>query len=209
MRIKQKIFSVVSRQFRQPSGVLGWMAGWEMALNPGNRKRNAWAVSLLDLSSDARVLEVGFGPGIAIRELAKRLPDGKVCGIDHSEAMRRFASRRNAAPVRAGRVELSLGSAEDLPEFGQRFDAVITVNSLQFWPEPTERLSEILALLNPGGRIAVVLQPRCPGATAETTSAAAREIERRLRDAGFSKIRTETLDLNPPVACVLATKADG
>ena len=36
-------------------------------------------------------------------------------------------------------------------------------------------------------------------------NAHAREIENLLRVAGFTRLRTETLRLSPPVACVLAT----
>ncbi|MEX0875420.1 MAG: class I SAM-dependent methyltransferase [Actinomycetota bacterium] len=203
MGIKQKIFSIVARQFRRPSGFFGWLAGWEMALNRGNRKRNAWAVSLVDPRADARVLEIGFGPGIAVRELAKRVTAGKVYGVDHSETMRRFASKRNTEAVAAGRVDLRVGSADDLPEFGERFDLVLTVNSLQFWPEPTERLKEIRRLLGTAGRIAIVSQPRCPGATADTTKVTAEEIVQRLAESGYTVVCRETLDLSPPAVCVI------
>jgi hypothetical protein len=60
-------------------------------------------------------------------------------------------------------------------------------------------------LLRRGGRIAVASQPRCPGATAETSRQAAREIEYQLTQAGFTDARVETLDLDPPVVCVIAT----
>ncbi|MGH8999415.1 MAG: hypothetical protein ACRDY7_08495 [Acidimicrobiia bacterium] len=62
-------------------------------------------------------------------------------------------------------------------------------------------------MLRPGGLIAIVSQPRCPGATAETTTAAAAEIVDLLRAAGFVEIHVETLNLNPPVACVIGTAA--
>jgi len=50
-------------------------------------------------------------------------------------------------------------------------------------------------------------QPRCPGATAETTSNAGEEIATRLVQAGFSDIEVETVALEPPVVCVLAISA--
>ena len=85
------------------------------------------------------------------------------------------------------------------------FDAILAVNSLGFWPAPAERLAELRRRLAPGGRIAIASQPRCPGATADTSRGAAREIEDLLRDAGFSQMSTQTLPLSPPVICVLAT----
>jgi len=57
------------------------------------------------------------------------------------------------------------------------FDVVLAVNSLGFWPAPAERLAELGRRLAPGGRVAIVSQPRCHGATASTSRTAAGEIE--------------------------------
>jgi hypothetical protein len=47
-----------------------------------------------------------------------------------------------------------------------------------------------------------------PRATASTSRNAAREIEALLQDAGYTKTRTETLHLDPPVVCILAVNPD-
>jgi SAM-dependent methyltransferase len=117
--------------------------------------------------------------------------------------MVRQATRRNAEAVRAGRVDLRCGSAEHLPAFAEPFDKVLAVNNMGMWREPDEGLKALHRLMRPGGRIAIVSQPRCPGATAETTAAAGREIAARLTAAGFMGIRSDTLALKPPVICVL------
>src|SRR5262249_6613959 len=126
-------------------------------------------------------------------------------GLDHSDVMLRQASRRNAAAIRAGRVTLVNAPVDRLPvALDGPFDAILAVNSLGFWPVPAERLAELPGPPLPGGRIAIASQPRCPGATAGTSCGAAAEIEDLLRGAGFTQTRTETLELSPPVVCVLA-----
>ena len=61
-----------------------------MAHRPSNRQRNGWAVALLDVQPADRILEIGFSPGPAIAELARRVDDtGHVHGIDHSGGNRR------------------------------------------------------------------------------------------------------------------------
>jgi SAM-dependent methyltransferase len=200
---KQKLAMAIRSQFMRPRRFAGWLVGWEMALRSSNRKRNVWAVGLLGVEPTDRVLEIGFGPGIAIRELSRRATHGLVCGVDHSEVMVRQATKRNREAVRAGRVDLRCGSAEHLPAFEEPFDKILAVNNMGMWREPDERLKELYSLIRPGGRIAIVSQPRCPGATAETTVAAGREIGTRLTGAGFTCIRSDTLALKPPVVCVI------
>ena len=111
------------------SRVVGWLAGllvgWEMALRPSNRRRNRWAVSLLDVQPADLLLEIGFGPGIAIREAARHAKRGHVVGIDHSPEMVRQATRRNQAAVTEGRVELRQAAVDALPPFDWIFDTFL------------------------------------------------------------------------------------
>jgi ubiquinone/menaquinone biosynthesis C-methylase UbiE len=206
MDVKRAIVAAIVGQFGHPRGVAGTMAGWVMSHRPSNRQRNSWVASLLDVQPTDRVLEIGFGPGLAVAELSRRVgPSGHVYGLDRSDVMLRQATRRNAAAIEAGRVTLTLGTVEQLPPtLDGPFDAILTVNSLGFWTAPAERLEDVRRRLTPGGRIAIASQPRCPGATRNSSLDAAREITDLLHAAGFTQARTEVLDLDPPVVCVLA-----
>jgi ubiquinone/menaquinone biosynthesis C-methylase UbiE len=203
VRLRQRLIAAVRAQFGRPSGLWGRAAGLVMAHRSSNRKRNAWAVSLLEVRPDDRVLEVGFGPGLAILELSRIAHEGYVCGIDHSELMLRQASRRNADGIGRGVVDLRLGSVDDLPDFDALFDKILAVNAIMFWNEPDARLEGLRRLLRPGGLIAVVHQPRGPGASDETSAAKGREIAAALVRAGFSDVQVETMRLKPAVVCAL------
>lgn len=218
MSTKQLLLSRVVGQFRKPTGVGGHLSGWVMSHRSSNLVRNRWAVDLLDLQPDDRVLELGCGPGVALAVIAGRVVDGVTVGVDHSSLMIRQARRRNAANVAAGRVRLVCATVEDLlsadsnvpaaslklPSLAGPFHAVLAVNSIGFWDQPEQRLNVLRHWIHPRGRIALVSQPRCPGATAETTRAAGIELEDLLRRAGYGAIRSATLDLDPPVVCVQA-----
>jgi ubiquinone/menaquinone biosynthesis C-methylase UbiE len=210
MTAKETAIAAIVSQFHHPRGAVGSAAGPAMAHRPSNRRRNRWVVSLLGVQHGDRILEIGFGPGLAIAELARPTGEsGHVCGIDHSEVMLRQAYRRNRAAIAAGRVTLSRASIDHLPpSLGGPFDVILTVNSFGFWPAPSDRFEELRRRLTPGGRVAVASQPRCPGATPSTSLRAAQEIEELLRHAGYAVMRTETLDLAPPVVCVLASNVD-
>jgi ubiquinone/menaquinone biosynthesis C-methylase UbiE len=196
----------VVRQFHHPTGAGGHIAGWVMGHRSSNVQRNRWAVELLDVQPTDHVLELGCGPGVAVAALADRATRGLVVGVDHSEVMIRQARRRNAAVSRQGRVRLIHSPVERLHVADGPFDAALAVNNVGMWPEPTAQLRDIGRLLRPGGRIALVSQPRCPGATAATSAEAADRLRALLSQAGFRDLRSETLELNPPAACVLATR---
>ena len=191
-------------QAHHPRGAAGRVTAWEMAHRPSNRQRSGWVVSLLGVQPADQVLEIGFGPGLAVAELV-RAGAGHVYGLDHSGVMLRQASRRNAAAIRAGRVTLVRASVDQIPPaLDGPFHAILAINTLGSWPAPAERLAELRQRLAPGGRIAIASQPRCPGATADTSRNAAHKIENLLWEAGFTHLSTRTLPLSPPVACVLA-----
>jgi SAM-dependent methyltransferase len=206
MGIKERLRDSAVRQFQNPTGPAGSAAGWLMGHRSSNVRRNRWAVDLLAVEPTDRVLELGCGPGVAIAALAGRATRGLVVGVDHSQVMIRQARRRNAAAIRAGRVRVIHAPVERLKLTAGPFDAALAVNTVGMWPEPTAQLRDIGRLLRPGGRIALVSQPRCPGATAATSAAAAEELAARLSDAGYEDPRIETLDLDPPAVCVLAAR---
>ncbi len=209
MKLKQRAIDAVRAKLGRPTGLWGCAAGLLMAHRPSNRRRNAWAVSLLDVRSDDRVLELGFGPGLAIRELSRNAAEGYVCGLDHSELMLRRARRRNADGLRRGVVDLRLGSVDELPAFDALFDKILAVNTMVFGGEPVARLAELRRLLRPGGLIAVAYQPRGPGATDETSAAEGREIAVALIRARFTEVRLETMRLKPAVVCALGVNGAG
>src|SRR5919205_3130453 len=178
-------------QFHHPTGAVGHVAGWIMGRRSSNVARNRWAVQLLDIQPTDRVIELGCGPGVAIAALAARATRGLVVGVDHSQVMIGQARRRNRAAIQAGRVRLIHTPVERLSIGDGPFDAALAVNTVGMWPDPTARLRELARLLRPGGRIALVSQPRCPGATAATSAAAGERLAAQLSDAGFENPRIE------------------
>jgi SAM-dependent methyltransferase len=206
MKLKDRFIAGVHAQFGRPIGFWGSIAGWIMAVRSSNRKRNVWAVSLLDVRHGDRILEIGFGPGLAIREISRIVLDGYVCGLDHSARMLRQAERRNAAAIRDGRVDLRLGSVDSLAAFYAPFDKILAVNTVMFWNDPEKSFAELRHLLRPEGRIVVAHQPRGPGVTDKTATAAGLKIAAQLARAGFCEVRTETLELSPAVVGIVGIK---
>jgi len=193
MSLRQRIV----KQFKQPQGALGMMAGHIMARRPSNIERNHWTLQLLDLQPDDRLLEIGFGPGIAIAEAARQLTDGLIVGIDHSDVMLKQASTRNGEAIANGRVELHVGTLEDLPPYPQRFTKMCSANVIQFWQEPAADFTKLRSILAGGGVIATTYMPRHSHATSADALNKANEIVKHLKSAGFGNIRIEEKPLKP------------
>jgi ubiquinone/menaquinone biosynthesis C-methylase UbiE len=192
------------RQFRRPTGLLGRLAGWIMANRPSNIERNRWTVDVLNVHPSDHVLEIGFGPGLAIAQVARLAAQGRVVGIDHSALMIERASRRNRSAIQAGLVDLRVGGLESLPQLGEVFDKIFSVNVLQFLPERTPLLRTIRSVLKPDGVLATTVQPRHLGATAADAQAFAQTLSREMIEAGFREVTIKQLDLKPiPAVCVL------
>ena len=184
-------------QFAHPTGWMGRLVGVILAWK--NRGRNAWAISLLDLQSEDRVLEIGFGPGQAIEEIVKSTPNSFVAGIDISDVMIEQASKRNAEAIRAGRVLLKQGSESPLPFEDANFHKVFAVNSMQFWSNPGAGLQEVRRVLKPGGRIAIVIQPMW-AKTDEEVRSVGEKLELQMKQAGFRQVHLETRQMKPIAA---------
>ena len=184
-------------QFAHPQGWVGRLVGMILAVK--NRERNAWTISMLDIQPNDRVLEIGFGPGQAIEEVAKLTPNGWVAGIDLSDVMVAQASKRNSAAIRSGRVLLQQGAESPLPFDDNNFNKVFAVNSMQFWSNPIGGLQEVRRVLKPGGRLVITLQPMW-AKTEEEVQLVAEKLMFQLKQVGFKQVRLETRQIKPITA---------
>ena len=145
-------------QARKPSGLLGRLFG--MGMGRINRGVNAWVISLLELQPSDQVLEIGFGPGKALRAVHSLVPNGKVYGLDISRTMMEQAKRLNHTGVKQGTVNLQLGEAAKMPFPDMAFNKVFGVNVAYFWETPEIELKEIYRVCKPGGLVAIYIGDR-------------------------------------------------
>jgi protein-L-isoaspartate O-methyltransferase len=125
----------LARQLRQPGGD-GWAGTMGYILNRANRPINERAVERLDLDPSDSVLEIGFGGGVATARILARTRDF-VAGIEISDAVIEHARRRFRDEIERGRLEVKLGPVVGIPYEDARFDRVLTVRTIYFWPDPT------------------------------------------------------------------------
>ncbi len=170
------MMQTVIAQFRQPHGFPGQVAGYIMANRPSNIERNHWTLELLEIQPDDIFLEIGFGPGIAIRKASEIIDSGLIVGVDHSQTMLDQASRRNAAAIKDGKIKLLLGSLDALHSYEESFDKVCSANVVQFWSDPKDYFWKLRRLMKYGGKIATTYLPRIKGTTIQDSRNKANEL---------------------------------
>lgn len=140
----------IARQLSHPNGIAGHFI--RRMMNRRNFVMNAFAVEQLALTGADRVLEIGFGGGVALPLLLETA--AMITGVDRSRDSVIAARRRYADAVGGGRARFLVGEVTSLPVEGT-FDAVLTVNTVYFWPSLDAAFAEIHRVTSPAGRIAV------------------------------------------------------
>jgi SAM-dependent methyltransferase len=137
--------------FAHPRGWLGRLAGRFMLWN----NKHEGVVDVLGVRNGDDVLEVGYGPGGLIRQLAERTEAASIRGIDPSKEMRDQANRHNRRAVRAGRVRLDLGTADRTGLPDACVDRVVSVNNVAIWPDLESAVGELYRVVRPGGTVVI------------------------------------------------------
>ena len=114
-----------------------------------------WVDRVLDLaevSNGDRLLDLACGTGVLARAAVGRTrPNGTVVGIDPNPGMLAVARRLEPS------VDWREGIAEKLPAPDESFDVVVSQFGMMFFTDHTASLHEMVRVLVPGGRLAVVV----------------------------------------------------
>jgi SAM-dependent methyltransferase len=205
---------MIDRQYGRPSGLVGRYIGGKMAQQ--HVPENLWTVQMLGIQPGDSVLEIGFGPGVAVEAAARLAHEGLVAGIDASGTMVDVARKRNREAVKAGRVDLRQGDAAKLPFGAEAFDKVFSIHSIYFWRDAAAVLREVHRVLKPGGLVALTVLPKekwpkpSQGGIVRgdyfCQPYSGVELSRMLAEAGFSSPRTAADDTHDSNFTVMANK---
>ena len=193
--------SLLYRQFHQPTGYTGKLAGWLMTAR--NKARSDWTVEQLNIQPYQHILEIGYGTGRTLEEVGMKLKIGFIAGIDHSAIMCQEASRRNKRFIRQQLMQLHIGKAADLSYPPHYFHTIYGSNVHFFWKEPQYEFMQLARLLKTGGRLVMVFQPGWAN-NDEDVKLAAEKIKKQYLEAGLVDVQLEFKDMDA-VTCIAAT----
>jgi ubiquinone/menaquinone biosynthesis C-methylase UbiE len=151
------------------------------------------AADAAELTLADRVVDIGCGPGTAVRLAARRA--ATATGIDPDPAMLRLA-RWGTAPRRSPNVSWLEGRAEKLPLSAGQATVAWAINSVHHWEDRGAGFGEARRILAPGGRLVLVERLAKPGARGHAAHGLTRDeaddLTRQLAAAGFDQVRLHT-----------------
>jgi SAM-dependent methyltransferase len=121
--------------------------------------RDAWqrpdaVLDRLELRDGMRVADVGAGTGYFAVRLARRLPGGRVYGVDVEPDMVRYLAER-ASREHLPNLESRLAAPDD-PLLPEPVDLVLVVDVYHHLPDRAAYFARVARQLAPGGRVAIV-----------------------------------------------------
>jgi len=141
----RKSYGVVSRFYAVAEGIF----------EKGLRQKG---LQLLSVTPGEVVLEIGFGTGYSLKEIANSVGEnGRAYGIDITPQMLEITRKRLRKVGLTDRVEIYEGDAKSMPYQDNKFDAVYMASTLELFdtPDIPRVLKEIKRVLKPGGRLGI------------------------------------------------------
>ena len=167
------------------AGVGGLLAA--MTFTVGRAADADLAIRLTGTGPGDHVVDVGCGPGVAVRRAATSA--ASVVGIDPAPVMLRVA-RRLTRTRRSSAVRYLAGTAEALPVPDDSATVVWSLATVHHWRDLDAGLEEALRVLGPSGRLLAIERCVEPGARGQASHGwiddQARTFAERCRAAGFA-----------------------
>lgn len=168
------------------AGLPGVLIGLVMLL--AGRQRARLVADVASVSDADRVVDIGCGPGNAVRMAAQR--GARVIGVDPAPVMLRLA---RAATRGHPTVTWSQGAAEDLPVADGWATVVWSIATVHHWRDVTAALREVRRVLASGGQFIAIERQVRTGATGLAshgwTDQQVQSFAAQCRSAGFDTVR--------------------
>ena len=161
-----------------------------LAMAVKSRDRSRLAVRLAGVAAGDSAVDVGSGPGGAVRLAARA--GATAIGVDPSRVMRRVATVLSLGRPRTSYVE---GTAEAVPLDDGVATVAWSVATVHHWKDVDAGLREARRILQPGGRFVAIERHTAPDAEGLAshgwTPAQAEAFAAACRAHGFGEVRVE------------------
>lgn len=193
----------------KPKGIGGrLMVGM---MNTGHSAMAEWGFTHLKIAENDICLDIGCGGGANVKRLLNKAPNGKVTGIDYSEASVEKSKKVNKAEIANNRCEILQGNVAELPFKDETFDVVTAFETIYFWPDIDRSFKQVHRVLKSGGTFMICNEANGENQKDEKWTKivdgmkiyTAEQIEEFLKQAGFTDIET---DKDKSLLCTVCKK---
>ncbi len=205
------LFRKYVNQTRKPEGFLGKMM--IVGMNSGHAKMADWGMGYLGDISPTTIVELGCGGGRNAAELLCRYPAATVTAIDYSPLSVERARFFNSKAVSEGKCSVLQNDVSQLTLSPETYDLATAFETVYFWPGLEKCFAEVFKVLRQGGRFLIVNESDGMDETGRKFEKiidgmkvyTSEDIEKALKDVGFSSVRSFHHNSKPWIA-VVATK---
>jgi len=186
--MKARLNNIIARQFRKPTGIFGKFISKKM--QKGNSVVYDWMISLMEFEKAKNVLEIGYGTGKVLFDLATTHKEINFFGIDFSKVMYEKAIKNNDIFIKDTRMFLEYGELLSY-QSPTKIDVIYCINVIYFWDDLKAYLLKIRDLLNSGGVVYIYMTDpnflkSIFGQTSVFNKYSVEEVIRKINECGFS-----------------------
>lgn len=139
----------IAAQLSHPQG----QKGLDMAamMHDTNIAMTLHSLDHLQLAAQHKILELGHGNCAHLAQLLMRKPALHYTGLEISSLMQQEAIRLNQAAIDNQQADFQTYDGTHLHFAAAQFDRIFTVNTLYFWQQPLQLLTQLYQVLKPQG----------------------------------------------------------
>jgi SAM-dependent methyltransferase len=126
---------------------------YERFMGRWSRRLAPLLVAFASVDDGESVLDVGSGTGALSFAIADAFPSARVTGVDPSSAYVQMARAR----ALTDRMQFVVGNAQALEFSSGRFDKTLSLLAMNFIPDSTSALREMIRVTRPGGVVAAAV----------------------------------------------------
>ncbi|HDX9628326.1 TPA: class I SAM-dependent methyltransferase [Bacillus cereus] len=144
------------QQAKNPRGTIG--SSMLCIMNAAHTRLTNWALQKIHIREDEITLDIGCGGGKTIHTLSRRIPFGKIYGIDYSEQAVESSKKANMKDVKTGKVIIQQASVSSIPHNTNFFDLITAFQTHYFWPHVDQDIKEVFRTLKTDGSFLLVAE---------------------------------------------------
>jgi len=147
----------VGSQLRKPHGLLASKVA--SGMNLSNKALYETMIQNLKPNDYDNILEIGFGNGYYFNDIYETNDTINLLGVEISREMLYECRKINHALISENKLDIRLGTDNQLPFPADSIDKVIAINLIYFWENPSASIDEIFRVLKSKGEVHIGIRP--------------------------------------------------